>query len=128
MKDKGVKVGKMTLFFGGRYSRNEYYYRDEMEAYEQEGLLECCHAWSRDTDKKVYVQHKLKEKASDIWQQLGPKGSTGHFYLCGSKQPEKDVFQTLLAIFQHAGGLSTEVAQQHMEGLKGAGRYVTEVY
>lgn len=52
-KKKGAKVGKMTLFFGGRYSKDEYYYGDEMAAYEQEGLLQCFNAWSRDTAKKV---------------------------------------------------------------------------
>merc|ERR1719464_1371403 len=66
-KNKGAKVGPMTLFFGGRYSKQEYYYRDEFDAYEKEGLVKCCNAWSRDTPgKKVYVQHKIKEEEDAI--------------------------------------------------------------
>mmetsp|Transcript_18848 Transcript_18848/g.48981 ORF Transcript_18848/g.48981 Transcript_18848/m.48981 type:complete len:507 (-) Transcript_18848:399-1919(-) len=127
-KDKGHKVGPMTLFFGGRYSKTEYYYRDEFEAYEKEGIVKCCNAWSRDTAKKVYVQHKIKEEEDDIWEQLGKPGSKGYFFLCGSKQPEKDVFKMLLSIMQNKGNMSESQAAAKMEELQTAGRYVTEVY
>lgn len=128
-KSKGTKVGNMTLFFGGRYSKTEYYYREEFEGYEKEGLLKCCNAWSRDTPgKKVYVQHKIKEEEDAIWEQLGKPGSKGYFFLCGSKQPEKDVYKTLLGIMQSKGSMSEAQAQRKMEELQAAGRYVTEVY
>lgn len=128
-QSKGARVGPMTLFFGGRYSKQEYYYRDEFEAYEKEGLVKCCNAWSRDTPgKKVYVQHKIKEEEDAIWEQLGKPGSTGCFFLCGSKQPEKDVYSTLVSIMQDKGGMSENQAQKKMEALQAAGRYVTEVY
>ncbi|CAE8589845.1 unnamed protein product, partial [Polarella glacialis] len=35
-KAGGTKVGPLTLFFGGRHAKAEYYYRDEFEAYEAE--------------------------------------------------------------------------------------------
>jgi len=128
VKDKGAKVGPMTLFFGGRYSKNEYYYRDEMEAFEKEGIVKCCNAWSRDTAKKIYVQHKITEEADAIWRELGREGSRGCFFLCGSKQPEKDVFKAILQIFQDKGGMTAAQAQTKMEQLQECGRYVTEVY
>lgn len=122
-------VGPMTLFFGGRYSKQEYYYREEFEAFEQEGLVKCCNAWSRDTPgKKVYVQNKIKEEEDAVWEQLLRPDARGYFFLCGSKQPEKDVFRTLLEILQSKGGMSASEAQQKMEELQAAGRYVTEVY
>jgi len=128
-KDRGAKIGKMTLFFGGRYSKQEYYYQDEFDAHEKEGIVKCCNAWSRDVPgKKVYVQHKIKEEEDDIWEQLGKPGSTGYFFLCGSKQPEKDVYKTLLGIMQSKGNMSESQAQAKMEELQAAGRYVTEVY
>jgi len=127
-KNQGHKVGPMKLFFGGRYSRAEYYYRDEFEAYEAEGLLKCCNAWSRDTPKKIYVQHKIMEEADDIWKNLGEKGSKGYFFLCGSKQPEKDVYAALLEIFRTKGNMSDARAHALMDSLQEAGRYVTEVY
>jgi len=128
-KNQGHRVGPMTLFFGGRHAKQEYYYRDEFEAYEKEGLVKCCNAWSRDIPgKKVYVQHKIKEEEDAIWEQLGKPGSTGYFFLCGSKQPEKDVYRTLLGIMQSKGNMSETQAQKKMEALQAEGRYVTEVY
>jgi len=127
-KTKGHTVGPMTLFFGGRYSKAEYYYRDEFEQFEAEGLVKCCNAWSRDQKEKVYVQHKIMEEADHIWRELGREGSKGYFFLCGSKQPEKDVFAALLKIFETKGGMTNEQALKKMDSLQSAGRYVTEVY
>jgi len=127
-ESKAKSVGPMTLFFGGRYSKSEYYYKDEFDAFEKEGLLKCCNAWSRDQAHKVYVQHKIMEEADSIWEQLGKVGSKGYFFLCGSKQPEKDVFAALLSIMKTKGGLSDDGAKKRMDELEAAGRYVTEVY
>merc|ERR1712048_1508864 len=127
-KSNGKKIGPMTLFFGGRYSKQEYYYKDEFEAFEKEGLVKCCNAWSRDQKTKVYVQHKITEESDSIWSQLGAEGSKGYFFLCGSKQPEKDVFAAIVKIFQNKGGMTEKQALQKMESLQACGRYVTEVY
>jgi len=82
-------------------------------------------AWSRDTPgKKVYVQNKIQEEEDSIWEQLGRPGSRGFFFLCGSKQPEKDVYRTLLGIMQSKGGMTEAQAQAKMEELQAAGRYV----
>lgn len=126
-KSKGNTVGPMTLFFGGRHAHAEYYYKDEFDAFEAEGLVKCCNAWSRDQAHKIYVQHKIAEEAESIWTNLGKDGSTGYFFLCGSKQPEKDVFAALLNIFMD-NGLTPEQAQAKMDDLQAKGRYVTEVY
>mmetsp|Transcript_37020 Transcript_37020/g.85451 ORF Transcript_37020/g.85451 Transcript_37020/m.85451 type:complete len:524 (-) Transcript_37020:62-1633(-) len=127
-KDHGAKVGPMMLFFGGRHAKQEYYYRDEFERFEDEGLVKCCNAWSRDQKTKVYVQHKITEEADALWEHLGKEGSKGAFFLCGSKQPEKDVFAAILKIFQTHGGMSERQSQAKMDELQQIGRYVTEVY
>merc|ERR1712232_1163384 len=121
-KLNGHKVGPMTLFFGGRYSKAEYYYREEFEAFEKEGLVKCCNAWSRDQKHKIYVQHKIQEEADDIWQHLGKEGSQGYFFLCGSKQPEKDVFAAIISVFKSNGGMTDADAQKKMEELQQVGR------
>jgi sulfite reductase (NADPH) flavoprotein alpha-component len=127
-KDKGAKVGPMTLFFGGRYSKSEYYYKEEMQTFEREGLVKCCNAWSRDQKEKVYVHHKIHEEADHIWEHLGKESGRGCFFLCGSKQPEKDSYKAIHDIFQKYGKMSAEQATAKIEKLREAGRYVTEVY
>lgn len=127
-KSQGHKVGPMMLFFGGRHAKAEYYYRDEFEGYEKEGLVKCCNAWSRDQKQKIYVQHKILEEEDTVWEHLGKEGSKGYFFLCGSKNPERDVFNALVSIWQKKGGMTEAQALAKMEQLQAAGRYVTEVY
>ena len=51
-------------------------------------------AFSRDTNQKVYVQHRVKESANEIWELLNDKGA--YFYLCGdAKNMAHDVTQAL---------------------------------
>merc|ERR1711920_183885 len=127
-KNRGTNVGPMMLFFGGRHAHAEYYYRDEFEVYEKEGLVKCRNAWSRDQKHKIYVQHKITEEADNIWENFGKPGARGYFFLCGSKQPEKDVYAALLAIFRVKGKMNDAEAHKLMNQLQAAGRYVTEVY
>jgi hypothetical protein len=54
--------------------------REEIEAYVSEGIVTHAGlAFSRDTDKKVYIQHKMNEDAQLLAEML----ENGAFYLCG---------------------------------------------
>ena len=44
-------------------------------------LSELSLAFSRDQDEKVYVQHRLRENGSAVWQIL--EKDKGYFYVCG---------------------------------------------
>ena len=116
------------LFFGARYSAKEFLYREDMEAYLADGTLTYFRpAWSRDQDRKVYIQHRIAEDAALLWHLLVQKG--GSFYLCGQagKMPN-DVKDALINGFVEAGGVSKEEAQRLLAEMKEAGRYVIEVY
>uniref|UniRef100_A0A8H7NPD1 NADPH--cytochrome P450 reductase n=1 Tax=Bionectria ochroleuca TaxID=29856 RepID=A0A8H7NPD1_BIOOC len=78
----GVNVGRTLLFFGCRKSTEDFMYKSEWEEY-QEALgdkFEMVTAFSREGPKKVYVQHRLKERAQEVNELLLQKAS---FYVCG---------------------------------------------
>ena len=53
-------------------------------------------AFSRDQQEKVYVQHRMKEKASQFFQWIDTGAS---IYISGTKDPmSKDVEQALLQL------------------------------
>ena len=55
--------GQNILFFGCRHRDIDYIYRDELEAYQSSGTLSQLHvAFSRDGNRKVYVQHLLADQ------------------------------------------------------------------
>jgi sulfite reductase (NADPH) flavoprotein alpha-component len=83
-------------------------------------------AFSRDQANKVYVQDRLKEKASEVfaWLERG-----AHLYICGdANRMAKDVHNTLLEIIAEHGKLSTEQAEDYLKSLRSNKRYQKDVY
>jgi sulfite reductase (NADPH) flavoprotein alpha-component len=126
-KATGAK-GKNWLFFGSQHQRCDFAYGEEFEAFKEEGFLtrlDC--AWSRDQAEKIYVQHRMKENAAEIWKWLDAEGA--HFFVCGdAKRMAKDVDATLRKIVQEHGGKSVEEANEYVEKLKSDKRYKRDVY
>lgn len=97
---------------------------EEIEAYLQDGVVtKTGLAFSRDTDKKVYIQHKMNEDADLLAKML----DNGAFYLCGPTWPVPDVYEALVSSFVK-NGKTREAAEKHIEDLKEDERYVLEVY
>jgi sulfite reductase (NADPH) flavoprotein alpha-component len=126
-KAVGAK-GKNWLFFGSQHAHCDFAYCDEFEAFKKEGILnrlDC--AWSRDQPEKVYVQHRMKENAAEIWKWLDGEGA--HFFVCGdARRMAKDVDATLRKIVQEQGGKNFEEANEYVEKLKSDKRYKRDVY
>jgi len=81
-KAQGKEVGPLVYYFGSRHRGQEYLYGEELEAYFKEGVVTHLGlAFSRDTDKKVYIQHKIQEDGQLLAKLLGP--DNGAFFLCG---------------------------------------------
>src|SRR5213083_1282384 len=97
-------------------------------AYLQERILtrlDC--AWSRDQPEKLYVQHRMKENAAEIWKWIDAEGA--HFFVCGdARRMAKDVDATLRKIVQEQGAKSVDQANEYVEKLKNEKRYKRDVY
>ncbi|PWY98384.1 hypothetical protein BCV70DRAFT_202162 [Testicularia cyperi] len=154
-KAQGIEVGPLVYYFGSRYRSAEYLYGEELEAYTQDGVLQHMGlAFSRDTSKKVYIQHKILEDGDLLTKYLGPEiekleavggqadlvikdglindediedGKKGYFFVCGPTWPVPDIHEALVGAFVKKG-LTKDQAEQKMEALKEDERYVLEVY
>ena len=120
-------TGKNWLFFGDQKAAYDYLYREELESLQSEGLLTRLDvAFSRDQDAKVYVQHRMLENASELYQWLE---DGAHFYVCGdASRMAKDVDAALHKIVETAGGKTPEEAAAYVDALKKAKRYKRDVY
>lgn len=119
--------GRAWMFFGDQHAATDYLYQDELEQYQKDGVVtKIDTAFSRDSDKKVYVQHKMVENSKELfaWLQNG-----AHFYVCGDKTyMAKDVHNALLEVIQKEGGMSCEDAEAYLKGMQEQGRYQRDVY
>jgi sulfite reductase (NADPH) flavoprotein alpha-component len=119
--------GKNWLFFGHQRSDCDFFYSDELNALKTSGLLtRLSLAWSRDGDKKFYVQDRMREVGREVWSWLAD-GAT--VYICGdAKRMAKDVERALVDIVAQFGARSTDDAVSFLGELKKKGRLQQDVY
>ncbi|WP_238555368.1 sulfite reductase flavoprotein subunit alpha [Chryseobacterium sp. P1-3] len=119
--------GRNWLFFGDRNFVSDFLYQAELQDFLKTGTLTHLDlAFSRDTAEKIYVQHKLQQKAQEVYHWLESGAS---LYVCGAKDPmSRDVENTLLEIIQWEGKQSPEEARLYLEDLELNGRYHKDVY
>ncbi len=119
--------GKNWLFFGDQHSATDFMYRDELDTMMRDGVMTRLDtAFSRDQDEKVYVQHRMREHAKELfaWLEDG-----AHFYVCGdAKRMAKDVDAALHEVIQTGGGHTVEQAMEYVNALKNQKRYQRDVY
>jgi sulfite reductase (NADPH) flavoprotein alpha-component len=119
--------GRSWLFFGDQHAASDFLYQDELEKYQQDGVLtKLDAAFSRDTAQKVYVQHKMLEHSKELYEWL-QKGA--YFYVCGDKEyMAKDVHETLISIIEKEGAMSRDAAEAYLKDMQKQGRYQRDVY
>ena len=119
--------GKSWLFYGDRHFVTDFLYQTDWQRMLKDGVLSKLDvAFSRDTEEKVYVQHRILEKSRELynWLQEG-----AHVYVCGDeKHMAHDVHSALLTVIQQEGGLSPEAAAAYLETLQLEQRYQRDVY
>jgi len=83
-------------------------------------------AFSRDQAKKVYVQDRMQEHASDLygWLERG-----AYFYVCGdATRMAKDVELSLLDAIARGSNGTLDHANEYLATMKKQKRYQRDVY
>ncbi|MEX2461892.1 MAG: assimilatory sulfite reductase (NADPH) flavoprotein subunit [Paenibacillaceae bacterium] len=119
--------GKTWLFYGDQHFLSDFLYQVEWQKWLKKGVLTRMDvAFSRDTDKKVYVQHRMLEKSAELFQWLK---AGAYVYVCGDeKHMAHDVHATLIAILEREGEMSLEEATAFLIDMQQQKRYLRDVY
>lgn len=119
--------GKAWLFFGEINCSSCFFYKDEWDGYLADGTLtQLDTAFSRDQEKKLYVQHRMLDHSKQMYEWL-EQGAI--FYVCGdASRMAVDVDNALREIVAKEGGKTPEEVNAYMENLKTAKRYRRDVY
>jgi sulfite reductase (NADPH) flavoprotein alpha-component len=120
-------TGRNWLFFGERSASTDFLYREELEDMLADGhLTQLDAAFSRDQERKVYVQDLMVEHARQLWSWL-EEGA--YLYVCGDgTRMAQDVDRTLHNIVTTAGALESEQAENYVQTLRDNRRYQRDVY
>lgn len=119
--------GKSWLFFGDQHYVTDFLYQIEWQRWLKDGVLTKMDvAFSRDTDEKVYVQHRMLEQSEEIYRWL-EEGAV--VYICGDeKNMAADVHATLETILQEEGALNAKEAADYLADMQKQKRYQRDVY
>lgn len=129
MQEREVRgaEGKSWLFFGERNFRTDFLYQTEWQSWlKDETLTRMDVAFSRDRAEKLYVQHRMKEQARDIfaWLEEG-----AHIYVCGdATNLAPDVHEALIGIVADEAHIGREAAEDYVRSLQADHRYQRDVY
>ncbi|MBI5617695.1 MAG: assimilatory sulfite reductase (NADPH) flavoprotein subunit [Gammaproteobacteria bacterium] len=119
--------GRNWLFFGERTFTEDFLYQTEwQQALKRGQLTRLDLAFSRDQERKIYVQDRLRERGAELyaWLEDGAR-----IYVCGdARRMAKDVHAALRDVVAEAGGRDAEAAEDYLQELKLAGRYRRDVY
>lgn len=115
--------GPTWLLFGAQTRAHDFYYREELDAHLASGTLARLDlAFSRDQPERVYVQHRMREAADELWAWLG-RGA--HVYLCGDASKMAPDVERAIAEIASARG---EEGAAFLARLKEQKRYRRDVY
>jgi sulfite reductase (NADPH) flavoprotein alpha-component len=126
-RDATGAEGKNWLFFGEQHFVLDFYYQTEIQEWVSIGVLsKLSTAFSRDQERKIYVQDRIRENGKDFNQWLESGAS---LYVCGQKNPmSQDVEQAIVEVIAQERKISLEEARQVLEELESQGKYQKDVY
>ncbi|MBC7849094.1 MAG: flavodoxin domain-containing protein [Chitinophagaceae bacterium] len=126
-RDATGAPGKNWFFFGEQHFISDFLYQVELQNFVQTGVLNRLDlAFSRDQEQKLYVQHRMMQNATELYNWLD---NGAHLYISGTKDPmSKDVENTLLQIISEKGNKTAEEARLFLEKMSDENRYEKDVY
>lgn len=126
-RDATGAEGKNWLFFGEQHFVLDFYYQTEIQEWLTTGVLtKLDTAFSRDQERKIYVQDRIREKAKEFnsWLENGAS-----IYICGQKNPmSQDVEKAIVEVIAKERNISESEAKQILEELENQGKYQKDVY
>jgi sulfite reductase alpha subunit-like flavoprotein len=124
-KNKGEKYQENILFFGNRYEKKDGLYCELFKKIQNEKNenfpFELITAFSRDQEKKEYVQHSILKNSQKVYELLFLKN--GYFLISGnSKDMPKDVLNTLKNVIKMEGNFNDDETDKYFKKLEDLNR------
>ncbi|MFJ8098065.1 bifunctional cytochrome P450/NADPH--P450 reductase [Streptomyces griseofuscus] len=125
--ESGTQVGLSQVFVGCRHPEHDYFYKQEMQDWEQAGIAQVHTAYSAVTGHPArFVQNAIANADDTLWQAI-EEGA--YIYVCGDgRRMAPAVREALAAIYRQKTGSDDERAQQWLAQLEADERYQQDVF
>ena len=120
-------TGENWLFFGEQRFLSDFSYQVEWQNFlKKKVLTKMSLAFSRDTNKKIYVQDRMLENSKEVFEWL-EKGA--YVYVCGDmNNMAKGVNDSLLTIIRNNAKIDINGAKEYLNNMRKQKRYRRDVY
>ncbi|KAL5011405.1 hypothetical protein ScPMuIL_009956 [Solemya velum] len=124
---KMAQVKRNYIFFGCRNRDKDFFFEAEWNRLVDVGFLSVITAFSRDQEDKIYVQHKIVEEMSLIWQLINEQGAC--IYVAGNaKQMPDNVRDSFKEVLIKAGLKTVEEAELFIKKMEQTKHYQAETW
>ena len=115
------------MFFGAQTKKDDFIYEDQISNFVKEKFLNNLDtAFSRDQDKKIYVQDKIYDRSDEFFNWL-ENGAI--IYVCGDAQKmAKDVEAIIIKLIEKELKCDDKKALEYLKMLKKEKRFLLDVY
>lgn len=119
--------GEQWLIFGNQNYHHDFLYKDDLEQWLEEGVLSKLDlAFSRETENKIYVQHRIEENSAEFYKWI-QAGAT--IYLCGNKdEMASGVHESLIKVLIKECNMDETEAEAYLTEMIKNQRYQRDVY
>jgi cytochrome P450/NADPH-cytochrome P450 reductase len=115
LKHEGNPLAEAALFNGIRSRNLDYIYRDEIERFLDEGVLDHVHIATSREEPRKYVQDQLWEQSALVWRLLE---AGAYVYVCGSQPMREEVREAFVEIAMRYGEMLREHAEAWLQELE----------
>jgi cytochrome P450/NADPH-cytochrome P450 reductase len=117
LRRRGVAIGEAALFNGIRSRALDHIYRDEIERFASEGVLDHVHvvASRDDAAPREHVQDRLRAEGALLWRLLD---AGGYVYVCGSQPMREGVRAAFIDVVAEHGAMPREHAEAYLDDLE----------
>jgi cytochrome P450/NADPH-cytochrome P450 reductase len=127
LREQGVPIARSLLFFGCRRPDADLLYADELQRFEQQGVVRVENAFSRAADQeRRYVQDAMVECADEVWQLLQQDGVV---LVCGNASTMAPAVRAALQrIFASRTGAGPADTKAWLAGLRADNRFLEDIW
>jgi cytochrome P450 / NADPH-cytochrome P450 reductase len=115
LRADGVALAEAALFNGIRSRELDYIYRDEVERFARDGVLDHVHVVTSRDDRREYVQDRLRKEGALVWRLLD---EGAYVYVCGSQPMRKGVREAFVDIVAEHGTRARDDADAWLQELE----------
>ena len=116
LAEAGAPLGEAVLFDGIRSHDLDYIYREEIERFVAEGVLDDVQVVaSRDGAEREYVQDRIRAQGALVWRLLDAGGTA---YVCGSQPMRDGVREAFVDVVTEHAPMPREHAEAYLEQLE----------